>query len=168
MKFTSQKITQEELAWSQSKFQNAYTMRSKSVWMVGAHHCFHLPDFLIVCLILDNQIPQLLEDGAKLDRYLFARHIPLEQKDVYVAKKEIEKDILNKTGVNRASELGLTIRSQAYTYIFLNSDIKVMRMNYISRNGWELATCERNAEARSLKSVLSEKLQLAAHYVRFL
>lgn len=98
-------------------------------------HCFHLPDFLIVCHILDNQIPQLLEDGAKLDRYLFARHIPLEQKDVYVAKKEIEKDILNKTGVNRASELGLTIRSQAYTDIFLNSDIKVMRMNYISRNG---------------------------------
>lgn len=43
----------------------------------------------------------------KLDRYLFARKIPLEQKEVYLAKKDIEKDILQREGVRHVSELGM-------------------------------------------------------------
>lgn len=45
---------------------------------------------------IDNQIPQLVNDGAKLDRYLFARHVPLEQTEIYSIKKQIERDILSK------------------------------------------------------------------------
>lgn len=55
--------------------------------------------------ISDKQIPQLVEDGAKLDRYLFARHVPLEEKDIFYKKKEIEKGVLLKAGVRHVSEL---------------------------------------------------------------
>lgn len=56
--------------------------------------------------ISDTRIPQIIENGAILDRYLFGRHIPLEQKDVYTAKKDIQKEILRNAGVRHASELG--------------------------------------------------------------
>lgn len=49
--------------------------------------------------ISDNQIPQLVDDGAKIDRYLFGRHVPLEKKEMYLAKKKIENDLLNDQGV---------------------------------------------------------------------
>lgn len=55
---------------------------------------------------LDKQISKFIEDGGKFDRYLYARHLPLEQKDVYTAKKKIESDILANMGVRRLSELG--------------------------------------------------------------
>lgn len=56
--------------------------------------------------ILDNQIPQFLIDGNALDRYLFARHIPLEKKEEITAKKDIQRDILRQAGVRHANELG--------------------------------------------------------------
>lgn len=58
-------------------------------------------------MFLDKQIPQLVQDGAKLDRYLFARHIPLEDKDIFSKKKEIEKSVLLKAGVRHVSELSM-------------------------------------------------------------
>lgn len=53
-------------------------------------HCLYLYG-------LDNQISQLVLDGGKLDRYLFARHVPLEGAEIYSAKKQIEREILLKT-----------------------------------------------------------------------
>lgn len=47
-------------------------------------------------IFIDNQISQLVADGAKLDRYLFGRHVPLEPAEIYSAKKEIERDTLSK------------------------------------------------------------------------
>lgn len=44
----------------------------------------------------DNELPNFVNDGAKLDRYLFGRHIPLEPTEVFSAKKQIERDILSK------------------------------------------------------------------------
>lgn len=51
-------------------------------------------------------IPQYYHFGDKLDRYLFARHIPLENKEIYTKKKMIEKEILENVGVKHVSELG--------------------------------------------------------------
>lgn len=45
---------------------------------------------------IDNQIRQLVNDGAKLDRYLLGRHVPLEQTEIYSIKRQIERDILSK------------------------------------------------------------------------
>lgn len=56
--------------------------------------------------ILDNKIPQLLIDGNTLDRYLFARHIPLEKREEITAKKDIQRDILREAGVRHVNELG--------------------------------------------------------------
>lgn len=57
--------------------------------------------------IVDNQISQLVDDGAKLDRYLFSRHVPLEPTEIYSAKKQIERDILSKKStVDGTSNLG--------------------------------------------------------------
>lgn len=47
-------------------------------------------------LITDHQISQLVDDGSKLDRYLFGRHVPLEPQEIYSAKKLIERDILGR------------------------------------------------------------------------
>lgn len=48
-----------------------------------------------------------MQDGAQLDRYLFARHVPLEEKETFVKKKEIEKNILSRAGVRHVSELSI-------------------------------------------------------------
>lgn len=61
-------------------------------------YCFHF---------VDNQISQLVDDGAKLDRYLFGRHVPLEQTEMFSIKKQIERDIISKnTEIDRISKLG--------------------------------------------------------------
>lgn len=66
----------------------------------------------------DNQVSKLIEEGVKLDRYLYARQIPQEQKDVYLAKKDIEKDILRREGVRHVSELGMyLIQVMIFMYI---------------------------------------------------
>lgn len=72
----------------------------------------------------DNQIPQLVEDGTKLDRYLFSRHIPLEQKEIYLAKKGIEKELLTNVEVHRASELGSIMILQIFAFIIGNNTNK--------------------------------------------
>lgn len=54
----------------------------------------------------DNQVSQLVEEGQRLDRYIYARQIPLEQKEMYLAKKEIQNDLLRNAGVHRTSEIG--------------------------------------------------------------
>lgn len=46
---------------------------------------------------LENQIAQLVDDGAKLDRYLLGRHVPLEPTEIYSVKKQIERDIIART-----------------------------------------------------------------------
>lgn len=55
-------------------------------------------DFIIyygyVPFFLEKQVSQLLEEGQRLDRYLFARKVPLEQKETYIIKKKIEDDLL--------------------------------------------------------------------------
>lgn len=59
-----------------------------------------------MCFI-DNQIPQLVDDGAKLDRYLFGRHVPLEQTEIFSIKKQIERDIISKNSdIDNISKLG--------------------------------------------------------------
>lgn len=63
----------------------------------------------VIHCILDNILPQLIDEGGALDRYLFSRQVPQEQKEVYLAKKNIEKDILRRDGVQHASELGTFI-----------------------------------------------------------
>lgn len=56
---------------------------------------------------IDNQIPQLVNDGAKLDRYLFSRHVPLEQTEIFSIKRQIERDmILRNSGMDNISALG--------------------------------------------------------------
>lgn len=62
---------------------------------------------IVLNYITDKQVSTLIDEGVKLDQYLFSRQIPQEQKDVYLAKKAIEKDILRKEGVRHASELGM-------------------------------------------------------------
>lgn len=57
-----------------------------------------------------------MQDGAQLDRYLFARHVPLEEKEIFVKKKEIEKNILSRAGVRHASELSTTISKNLYGF----------------------------------------------------
>lgn len=55
----------------------------------------------------ENEISRFVEDGAKLDRHLHARHIPMEQNDVFKARKAIEKQILqNSGGKPRFGEFG--------------------------------------------------------------
>lgn len=59
------------------------------------------------CCFSDKQISQFIDEGEKLDRYLFSRHLPQEQKEIYLAKRDIEKEILQREGVQHVSELGM-------------------------------------------------------------
>lgn len=41
----------------------------------------------------DKKIAEYIEEGNKLDRYLFSRHVNLEQKDVYVERNRIKRQL---------------------------------------------------------------------------
>lgn len=44
-------------------------------------------------LFTDNEILKFVEVGAKLDRHLMARHMPMEEKDIFAARRKIEKEM---------------------------------------------------------------------------
>lgn len=57
--------------------------------------------------LIDKRVSQLVVDGKRLDHYVHSRHIPMEAKDAFSAKKQIEKNVLNETGIKRISDLGI-------------------------------------------------------------
>ncbi|XP_031627853.1 methyltransferase-like protein 17, mitochondrial [Contarinia nasturtii] len=80
-----------------------------------------------------SQIPQLVDEGEKLDRHLFARRIPLEQKEIYTQKKSIEKEILKNVGVQRVSDLAGDDNSRAKESL----KYEVLRIYYQRNYNWK-------------------------------
>lgn len=72
---------------------------------------------------IDNQIPRLVDDGAKLDRYLFSRHVPLEQTEIFSIKRQIERDLILKNSGIDISTLGKHFNQNSTQYL-----IKVYRL----------------------------------------
>lgn len=66
---------------------------------------------------LDNQVAQLMEDGSKIDRYLFARHVPLEQKEKYLIKKQIENELMLAKGIPTSFCMIISFIDQLCNYI---------------------------------------------------
>lgn len=52
-----------------------------------------------------NDVSKYIEEGARLDRHLFGRHVPMEQKDVFVERNKIKKELQQKA-TEQAPELG--------------------------------------------------------------
>lgn len=53
-----------------------------------------------------KQLQQLRENGVKLDRYLWSRHVPMEDRDIIHKKNQIKKELLKRAGASRVSDLG--------------------------------------------------------------
>lgn len=60
-----------------------------------------------VIVFSDDQVHQLIADGEQLDRHLSSRKPPQEQKDIFLAKKEIQREILQSKGITHMSQLGM-------------------------------------------------------------
>lgn len=92
--------------------------------------------------VLDEEIPNLIDEGSKLDRHLLSRKIPLEQKDVYLAKKDIERDILRREGVRHVSELSMySIRFDSIQMRLISNALWIASFSSSSNRSRQWCSC---------------------------
>lgn len=57
-------------------------------------------------IYLDTPIKQLIEDGQRLSQYMWSRHAPKEEKEIYRIRKQILSSMLEPMGHKKLSEIG--------------------------------------------------------------
>lgn len=67
--------------------------------------------------VSDFPTKQLINDGHAINRYLKARHVPLEHDAVRFQRKKCEKEVLERFGAENMEQVGQWAKREIFNFI---------------------------------------------------